>query len=70
MERFFTRFDEDRGDYDFGRYFLMEGEGSLYQVMRKVILRKAHTFKREALTVGMLCEAVSLGAWASDAIRR
>ncbi|WP_260426166.1 MULTISPECIES: DUF1493 family protein [unclassified Burkholderia] len=29
MERFFARFGVDRRDYDFGRYFLMEGEGLL-----------------------------------------
>jgi len=69
MERFFARFEVERGDYDFGRYFLMEGEGFLYHVVRKFILRKPHTFKRDALTVRMLCKAVSLGVWDSAAIK-
>ncbi|TGN94067.1 MULTISPECIES: DUF1493 family protein [unclassified Burkholderia] len=69
MERFFARFGVDRGDCDFGRYFLMEGEGLLYHLVRKFILRKPHTFDRDALTVGMLGKAIALGAWDADAIR-
>ncbi|MET3824307.1 hypothetical protein ABID76_007033 [Burkholderia ambifaria] len=38
-------------------------------MVRKFILRKPHTFKRDALTVGMLCKAVSLGVWDSAAIK-
>ncbi|MGS0895362.1 DUF1493 family protein [Burkholderia stagnalis] len=68
MERFFIRFDVDRGDYDFNRYFLMEGEGWLYHVTRTYLLRKPHTFKRDPLTVGMLYRAVSLGKWHADAL--
>ncbi|WP_174970851.1 hypothetical protein [Burkholderia contaminans] len=48
---------------------LMEGEGILYHVVRKYLLRKPHTFKREALTVNMLCKAVTLGRWDSEAIK-
>ncbi|MGN8191352.1 DUF1493 family protein [Burkholderia sp. 22088] len=70
MERFFARFNVDRGDYDFGRYFLMEGEGFLYHVIRRFILGKPHTFKREALTVGMLYKAVSLGKWDAEALKK
>ncbi|VWB78790.1 DUF1493 family protein [Burkholderia lata] len=69
MDRFFTRFEVDRGDYDFGRYFLMEGEGILYHIVRKYLFRKPHTFEREALTVSMLCKAVSLGKWDAKAIK-
>jgi len=68
MERFFARFDVDRGDYDFGRYFLMEGEGLLYHALRKYLLGKPHTFRRHALTVGMLNKAISLGTWDCEAI--
>ncbi|WP_269505910.1 DUF1493 family protein [Burkholderia sp. IMCC1007] len=68
MERFFDRFGVDRGDYDFGRYFLMEGEGLLYHVLRKYLLGKPHTFQRHALTVGMLRKSVSLGTWHSETI--
>ncbi|MGU3781827.1 DUF1493 family protein [Burkholderia metallica] len=68
MERFFERFGVDRGDYDFERYFLMECEGLLYHVLRKYLLRKPHTFQRQALTVSMLHKAISLGTWDSKAI--
>ncbi|WP_353255038.1 DUF1493 family protein, partial [Burkholderia anthina] len=70
MERFFARFDVARGDYDFGRYFLMEGEGFLYHVLRKYLLGKPHTFKRHALTVGMLHRAILLGTWDTAAIEK
>lgn len=55
------------GDYDFHRYFLMEGEGILYHVMMK-LLRKPHSLKRETLTVGMLHRALIDGRWDSKAL--
>ncbi|WP_063532606.1 DUF1493 family protein [Burkholderia sp. MSMB1589WGS] len=70
MERFFEFFGIDRGDYDFNRYFLMEGEGLLYHFLRKYILRRSHTFNREELTVGMLDKALVLGRWDSEAVRK
>lgn len=68
MQHFFEVFGVDRGDYDFRRYFLMEGEGILYHLLMK-LMRKPHTFKREALTIGMLHRAVVDGKWDSHAIR-
>ena len=69
MQHFFEAFHLDRGDYDFHRYFLMEGEGILYHLMMK-LLRKAHTLKRETLTVGMLHRALIDGRWDSQALSR
>ena len=69
MERFFERFDIGRGDYDFSRYFLMEGEGVFYHLLRKFILRKPHSFDREVLTVGMLYRALSAGRWDAQVMR-
>jgi hypothetical protein len=62
MQRFFEVFGVDRGDYDFHRYFLMEGEGILYHLLMK-LRGKPHTFKRETLTVGMLHKAIIDGTW-------
>jgi len=67
MQRFFEVFRVDRGDYDFHRYFLMEGEGILYHLLMK-LRRKPHTFKRETLTVGMLHQALVHGKWDSEAL--
>jgi len=67
MQHFFDAFHLDRGDYDFHRYFLMEGEGILYHVVMK-LLRKPHSLKRETLTVGMLHQALIDGRWDSKAL--
>ncbi|MEX3954955.1 DUF1493 family protein [Trinickia sp. EG282A] len=67
MQHFFETFRLDRGDYDFHRYFLMEGEGILYHLLMK-LLRRPHTFKRETLTVGMLYRALVNGKWDSEVI--
>ncbi|MGG1946485.1 DUF1493 family protein [Trinickia sp. NRRL B-1857] len=69
MQHFFEVFSVDRGDYDFHRYFLMEGEGILYHLMMK-LLRKPHSFKHETLTVGMLHRALIDGGWDSQALSR
>ncbi|CAB3797439.1 hypothetical protein LMG28688_04525 [Paraburkholderia caffeinitolerans] len=68
MQRFFEAFDVDRGDYDFHRYFLMEGEGVLYHLLSKYLMRRNHTLKREPLTVGMLHAALLNGKWDSGAL--
>jgi hypothetical protein len=68
MQRFFEDFDLDRGDYDFHRYFLMEGEGILYHFFSKYLMRRNHTLKREPLTVGMLYAALVSGKWDSRAL--
>jgi hypothetical protein len=67
MQHFFEVFRLDRGDYDFHRYFLMEGEGILYHFLMK-LLRKPHSFKRETMTVGMLHQALIDGKWDSAAL--
>lgn len=69
MQHFFEAFHLDRGDYDFHRYFLMEGEGILYHLIMK-LLRRPHSFKREAMTVGMLHKALIAGKWDSVALSR
>ncbi|MCC8404431.1 DUF1493 family protein [Paraburkholderia sp. MMS20-SJTN17] len=66
MERFFEAFHIGRGDYDFHRYFLMEGEGFLYHVILKHVMRKEHSVKREPLTLGMLHRAMINGKWSSE----
>ena len=68
MQHFFETFHLDRGDYDFHRYFFMEGEGILYHLLMK-LLRKPHSLKRESVTVGMLHRALTSGKWDSEALR-
>lgn len=63
MQRFFEAFEVDEGDYDFRRYFLMEGEGVLYHLITRFILRKRHSTTKELLTVGMLYDAIARGRW-------
>lgn len=59
MGHFFERFAVDTGDFDFHRYFLMEGEGLLYSLFQRWVLRKPHDLKRESITLAMLhCAAV------------
>lgn len=70
MQRFFEAFGIDRGDYDFHRYFLMEGEGLLYHFLSKYVMRRKHSLTREPLTVGMLHEALLSGKWDSGALSR
>jgi len=67
MQRLFEAFDLGSGDYDFHRYFLMEGEWILYHLMTNLI-RKRHTFTRETLTVGVLHRALIDGRWESHAL--
>lgn len=67
MQRFFEVFGVDRGDYDFHRYFLMEGEGFLYHLLMK-LRGKPHTFKRETLTAGMLYKAMVESKWNAEAL--
>jgi hypothetical protein len=68
MQRFFEAFRIDRGDYDFHRYFLMEGEGVFYHLIFKYIMRRKHSLKRESLTVGMLHAALLMGKWDSSVL--
>ncbi|NTX31341.1 DUF1493 family protein [Burkholderia pyrrocinia] len=63
MGRFFERFAVDTGDFDFHRYFLMEGEGLFYSVFRRWVLRKPHDFKREPITLAMLHRAAVERKW-------
>ncbi len=69
MQHFFEVFCLDRGDYDFHRYFLMEGEGMLYHLVMK-LMRKPHSFKRETMTVDMLHKALVDRKWDSVALSR
>jgi hypothetical protein len=66
MGRFFERFAVLPGDFDFHRYFLMEGEGMLYSLFCRVVLRKPHTCEREPLTLAMLHRAMLRKRWESD----
>ncbi|WEY40091.1 DUF1493 family protein [Paraburkholderia sp. SUR17] len=68
MGRFFEKFSVDPGDFDFHRYFLMEGEGMLYSLFRRVVLRKPHTFEREPLTLAMLHKAMLSKRWESASV--
>ncbi|MGN6667707.1 MAG: DUF1493 family protein [Trinickia sp.] len=69
MQHFFESFEIDKGDYDFQRYFLREREGIAHHLLMK-LLRKTHTFKREALTVGMLHRALIPGKWDARELAR
>ncbi|MGS1028940.1 DUF1493 family protein [Burkholderia glumae] len=66
MGYFFERFQIDPGDFDFHRYFLMEGEGGLYSLFRRWVLRKPKT-RREPITLGMLHLAALDRKWSSFA---
>ncbi|KWK78385.1 DUF1493 family protein [Burkholderia ubonensis] len=68
MEKFFKTFTVDRGDYDFCRYFFMEGEGFILHLFKKYILRKPHSLKRETVTVGMLHKAALNHKWDCKAL--
>lgn len=63
--RFFERFAVAPGDFDFHRYFLMEGEGSLYSLFQRMILRKPHGLAREPITLGTLQQAALDKRWES-----
>ncbi|VWC94222.1 DUF1493 family protein [Burkholderia contaminans] len=63
MGRFFERFSVDAGDFDFHRYFLMEGEGGLYSLFRRWVLRKPHALERESITLAMLYRAAVERKW-------
>lgn len=65
MQKFFREFGISTGDYDFHRYFLMEGEGMLYHLVKQYLFRKPHTLKRRKLTVGMLFKALEDKEWDS-----
>ncbi|MCA8096832.1 DUF1493 family protein [Burkholderia contaminans] len=60
---FFERFAVDTGDFDFHRYFLMEGEGLLYSLFQRWVLRKPHDLKREPITLAMLHRAAIERKW-------
>lgn len=68
MEAFFKKFHVDRGDYDFCRYFFMEGEGLISHLFVKYIRRKPHSLKRESVTLGILYRAIESGKWDSGKI--
>ncbi|WP_244108505.1 DUF1493 family protein [Burkholderia anthina] len=63
IEHFFERFSIDPGDFDFHRYFLMEGEAGLYSLFRRWVLRKPHDLKRESITLAMLYRAAVERKW-------
>ncbi|MDN7702124.1 DUF1493 family protein [Burkholderia semiarida] len=66
MWRFFERFAVDTGDFDFHRYFLMEGEGLLYSLFRRWVLRKPHHLEREPITLAMLHRAAVGRKWDAE----
>ncbi|KWB88735.1 DUF1493 family protein [Burkholderia ubonensis] len=66
MGHFFERFAVDTGDFDFHRYFLMEGEGVLYLLFQRWVLRKPHDFKRQPITLAMLHRAAVERKWDAE----
>jgi hypothetical protein len=68
MEKLLDTFKVDRGDYDFRRYFFMEGEGLISHLFQKFILQRSHSLKRETMTVGMLYKAILRGQWDCEAL--
>ena len=68
MEKYFVTFKVDRGDYDFRRYFFMEGEGFISHLFQKYILRRPHSLKRETMTIGMLYKAILNRKWDCEAL--
>jgi hypothetical protein len=72
MEEFFRHFSIERGDYDFHRYFEIEGSGPIIPFFGKWYMRKVlkiPEYVREPLTVSMLQRAIELGAWDSQRLR-
>ncbi|PAJ88191.1 DUF1493 family protein [Burkholderia ubonensis] len=63
MGLFSERFAVDTSDFDFHRYFLMEGEGLLYSLFQRWVLRKPHGLKREPITLAMLHRAAVERKW-------
>lgn len=63
MGHFFERFSIDTGDFDFHRYFLMEGEAGLYSLFRRWVLRRPHDLERETITLTMLYRAALERKW-------
>lgn len=70
MGCFFERFQIDPGDFDFHRYFLMEGEGGLYSLFQRLVLRKPYSLQREPVTLGMLHRATVGGKWNSSVLSK
>lgn len=69
MDAFSKRFNVQPGDFDFNRYFEMEGfSGPLFFITnwlhKKWGIKKYE--KREPLTVAMLQHAIHLGVWDSQ----
>ncbi|WP_027815621.1 DUF1493 family protein [Paraburkholderia bannensis] len=72
MNNFFNHFSISRGDYDFHRYFEMEGSGFPIPFFGKWYMRKilkVPEYVREQLTVRMLQHAIDLGIWDSQRLR-
>nr|WKF55842.1 hypothetical protein HUO10_000286 [Paraburkholderia busanensis] len=65
MVRYFEHFDVAGGDFDFHRYFLMEGEGLLFSLFRRVVFRQPQRLVREPITLGMLHQALEDKHWDS-----
>jgi len=63
MVRFFKEFGVEAANFDFHRYFLMEGEGPLYALIRTIFMRKRHRLERHAITLGMLDQAIRDKIW-------
>jgi hypothetical protein len=66
MIKFFKNFQVDGGDFDFHRYFLMEGEGLLYALIRSIATRKRHKLARRPITLAMLDQAIAERTWITE----
>lgn len=51
--------------FDFHRYFLMDGEGLLYSLIRRFVVGRRHSLARELTTLAMLCRAMLDAKWGS-----
>jgi hypothetical protein len=73
MVAYFERFNVAPGDFDFNRYFEMEGFSIWpFSILTNWLHRRWGIAKyehREPLTVGMLQRAIDLGVWDSQRLR-
>lgn len=68
MEKFFSYFQVDVGDFNIDRYFLGEGGGLLEMLISGILKKRAGKLDRIPLTLGMLEKAIDLKVWNTERI--
>ena len=68
MERFFSYFLVDVGDFKIDRYFSGEGGGLLSILTKAISINSTGKFDKIPLTLGMLEKAIDLKMWDTERI--